>query len=152
MSNEQRKSLKWFVCSVEVGRTQDDLSIKKETETYLVNAYSFAEAEERIESELLPYCYPGGLEVKSVKAERVVDIFKDEAAEIWYKARLNLITIDEKTGLEKKTKCNVYAKADSLEKALKVVREGIKDLTVNWEFFSITETPILDVYKYQPTI
>lgn len=50
MSNEQRKSLKWFVCSVEVGRTQDDLSIKKETETYLVNACGFAEAEERIES------------------------------------------------------------------------------------------------------
>lgn len=151
MNNESCKSLKWFVCSVSVEKTQDNLSIKKETETYLVNAYSFAEAEERIVSELSPL-YPGGLEVKSVKAERVVDIFRDEAAEIWYKARLNFITIDEKTGLEKKTKFNLYVKADSLEKALKVVREGIKDLMVNWEFFSITETPILDVYKYQPTI
>lgn len=147
MSNEQRKSLKWFVCSVEVGRTQDDLSIKKETETYLVNACGFAEAEERIESELSPYCYPGGLEVKSVKAEKVWGMFEDEAAEIWYKARLSFVTIDEKTGIEKKAKCNVYAKADSLEKAFKAVSEGMKGSMADWEFFSITETPILDVYK-----
>ena len=147
MSNEQRKSLKWFVCSVEVGKTQDDLSIKKENETYLVNACGFAEAEERIESELSPYCYPGGLEVKSVKAERVMEMFDDEAAEIWYKARLNFITIDEKTGLEKKAKYNAYVKADSLEKALKAISEGMKGSMADWEFFSITETPILDVFK-----
>ena len=97
-------------------------------------------------SELSPL-YPGGLEVKAVKSEKVMAMFENEAADVWYKARLSFVTIDEKTGLEKKAKYNAYAKADSLEKALKAVSEGMKGTLSDWEFFSIAETPIVDVFK-----
>lgn len=146
MNNESCKSLKWFVCSVAVEKTQDNGSFKKVTDLYLVNAFNFAEAEDRIVSELSPL-YPGGLEVKAVKSEKVMAMFENEAADVWYKARLSFVTIDEKTGLEKKAKYNAYAKADSLEKALKAVSEGMKGTLSDWEFFSIAETPIVDVFK-----
>lgn len=100
MSNEVNK---WFVCSVAADESQPGGTTKKVTNMYLVNAFSFAEAEERITAELSPYIV-GEFEVKAVKAERFAEMFENADGDKWYKARLSFITIDEKTGAEKKAR------------------------------------------------
>lgn len=57
---------KWFECKVRYDKTQENGTIKKVTEPYLVDALSFTEAEARIIEELTPYI-SGEFEVAGIK-------------------------------------------------------------------------------------
>ena len=45
----------WFECKIRYDKTQENGSIKKVTEPYLVDALSFTEAEARIIEEMTPF-------------------------------------------------------------------------------------------------
>ena len=75
---------------------------KTVTESYLVDALSFTEAEARIIEEMTPFM-SGEFTVSAVKREKISDVFYDATGDKWYKVKTNFITIDEKTAVEKKT-------------------------------------------------
>ena len=94
----------WFECKVKYERTMDDGKVKKVNEPYLVDALSFTEAEERIIEERKHYM-SGEFQVSDIKRARYAELFEtdDESADRWFKVKLTFITLDEKTGAEKKT-------------------------------------------------
>ena len=143
MSNEANK---WFVCSVAADKSQPDGTIKKVTNMYLVDAMSFTEAENRIIEEMTPYIV-GEFEVAAVKKARISELFIDPEGDKWYRAKVMFITIDEKTGVEKKAASTMLVQASDFQRAVKNLEDGMKGTMSDWEIFSITETPILDIYK-----
>jgi hypothetical protein len=72
----------------------------------------------------------------------------EEAADKWFKAKLTFITLDEKSGKEKKTSTNVLVQAADLRDATKKLDEGMKGTMADYEISSIAETPIIDVFPY----
>ena len=56
----------WFECKIRYDKTQENGSIKKVTEPYLVDALSFTEAEARIIEEMTPFI-SGEVDVNAVK-------------------------------------------------------------------------------------
>ena len=116
------------------------------SESYLVDALSFTEAEARIIEEMQVYI-SGEFKVDSVKRVRMSEIFFDEDGDKWYKAKVNFITIDERKGVEKRTSCYMYVQASEFAKALQNLMEGMKGTMSDFEIASITETMILDVFK-----
>lgn len=96
------RTAKWFECIVRYERQQEDGITKKVTESYIVDALSFTEAEARITKEMQAYI-SGEFEVKNINPCPFSEIFfPDQAADDrWYKARLAFITIDEKTEKKK---------------------------------------------------
>ena len=66
----------WYECKVKFEKTLENGIQKKVTETYLVDAMSFTEAENRIIEEMTPYI-SGEFEVTAVKKNRISELFAD---------------------------------------------------------------------------
>jgi len=139
----------WFECKVKFDKTQEDGSIKKVSEPYLVDAISFTEAEKRIIEEMKPFI-SGEFEVADIKRVRLAEIFetKEESADRWFKAKLVFVTFDENSGKEKKTSSFVLIQAADLRAALKRLDEGMKDAMLDYTIAELKETPLMDVYHY----
>ena len=139
----------WFECKVRFDKTMETGLIKKVTETYMVDALSFTEAERRFIEEMTPYI-SGEFSVTDIKRARLADIFEsqDTAADRWFKAKVAYITLDEKTGAEKRTNQMVLVQATDFRNAQKVLDEGMKNTLGEWVIVSIAETPIMDVFHY----
>ena len=141
----------WFECKVKYERTMDDGKVKKVNEPYLVDALSFTEAEERIIEERKHYM-SGEFQVSDIKRARYAELFEtdDESADRWFKVKLTFITLDEKTGAEKKTSQNVLVQAADLRDAVKRLDEGMRSSMMDYVISSVAESPLLDVYHYVP--
>lgn len=136
----------WFECKVRYDKMQENGSVRKVNELYLVDALSFTEAEARIIEERTPYI-SGDFSVSAVKRSRIAEIFYDETGDRWYLAKLAFITLDEKSGTEKRTVSQILVQASNFRNALDNVVEGMKGTMADYEIDSIADTQILDVYK-----
>lgn len=137
----------WFECKVKYERTMQDGVLKKVCEPYLVEALNFTEAERRIIEELSPFI-SGEFEVSNISRARYAEVFEtvEDSADKWYKAKLVFITLDEKSGKEKKTSHNMLVQASDFHDALKRLDEGMKGSMADYTVAAINETALLDVY------
>lgn len=138
----------WFECKVRYDKLMENGAVKKVTEPYLVDALSFTEAESRIIEEQTPFI-SGDFVVSAVKRSPIVEIFWDETQEgdKWYLVKVAFITLDEKTGVEKRSVSQILVQAREFSAALSNFMAGMKDTMADFEIVSITETPLMDVYK-----
>lgn len=140
----------WFECKVKYEKTQDDGSVKKVNEPYLVDAVNFTEAERRITQEMRPLI-SGEFEVSDIKRVRYAELFETalESADRWFKVKLQFITLDEKSGKERKSSQLVLVQAADLPAALERLEEGMKDSMLDYTIASMAETQLMDVFHYQ---
>ncbi|MGN0209904.1 MAG: DUF4494 domain-containing protein, partial [Muribaculaceae bacterium] len=92
----------WFECKVRYDKLQENGAAKKVTEPYMVDALSFTEAEARITEEQRPFI-SGEFDVAAVKRSRIAEIVFEEEGDRWYLAKVGFITVDEKSGAEKRS-------------------------------------------------
>lgn len=140
----------WFTCKIRYEKTMENGMNKKVTEPYLVDALSFTEAESRIIEEMTPF-FQGEFVVAGVARANYNEIFpsEEESADHWYKCKLWFITLDEKTGVEKRTASNVLVQASDLRDAIKKLDEGMKGTMADYVIAFVQETTIMDVYPYE---
>ena len=137
----------WFTCKVTFDRQGEDGLIKKVTEPFLVDALSFTEAEARINEEMKPFI-SGEFEVANINPQKYSELFWNEKADKWFKTKVNFIVLDEEKGVEKKVANYMLVQANDLKEARELLVEGMKGSQADWEIASISETKIIDVYKY----
>ena len=138
----------WFECKVKYDKIMENGLPKSVSEPYLVDALSFTEAEARIIEEMKPYI-SGEFTVANIKRVKLADIFFDETGDKWYKAKLNYITLDEKSGAEKRTAAFMLIQAKDFATALATLTGEMGTTMIDYEVASITETAIMDVYRYE---
>jgi predicted RNase H-like HicB family nuclease len=132
-------------------KVQEDGMQKKVTEQYVVDAVSFSEAEQRIMEEMAQYI-SGELEVANINPAPFGEVFfadGDVQADKWYKAKLQFVTIDEKTAKEKKSNVTYLVQAASLEDARKNIDEVMQGTMIDYVTVGVNETPIMDVFEHQ---
>lgn len=141
----------WFECKVSYERQADSMGMKKVSESYLVDALSFTEAEERIIKEIRPFVSVGELEVVNIRRARIAELFLNEEAEDdrYFRAKVNFITVDEKSGSEKKTSATMIVKSDSLPNAVTELKAQLDSQMASCEIAAVTDTQILDVFQYE---
>ena len=137
----------WFLASVRYDKTLENGMQKKVTELYLVDALSFTEAEARIIQEITPFI-SGEFEIANIKKAKINEMFLDETGDRWYKCKVNFITLDDKSGMEKKTASNMMVQASDLAKALEGLTQGMLGTLADYDIASITETQIMDVFPW----
>ena len=140
----------WFETKIRYEKTMENGMNKKVTEPYLVDALSHTEAEARIIEEQKPYIQ-GEFEVTAVRKTNYTELFfsEDASADRWYKVKLGFITLDEKSGSEKKTYTNVLVQSSDLRQAVKDLDAGMKGSMADYIISSVAETAIMDVYPYE---
>lgn len=135
----------WFECKVRYDKMMENGTVKKVNEPYLVDALTFTEAEARIIEEMTPFI-SGEFSISAVKKTKISEIFFDDSADKYYMVKVNFITLDEKSGTEKKSASFILTQASDLEGALIRFKEGMKGTMADYDIASIAETPLMDVY------
>lgn len=141
----------WFEVKIRYEKMMDNGMNKKVTEPYLFDALSFTESEGKCIQEMTPFI-TGEFTVSDIKRANYSEIFfsEEEKADRWFKCKLLFITLDEKSGAEKKTATNVLVQAYDLRDALKKLDEGMNGTIADYQIASVAETAIMDVYPYIP--
>ena len=143
------KTANWFICKISYNKMMEDGLRKKVTETYVVDATSFTEAEARIIEEMSDYI-SGEFKVDEIDRAVFKGIFfMEQVADTrWYKSKLQLITIDEKTEKEKRTNVYYLVEGSSLESARRNIDEVMGGTMIDYSIVAVSETPIMDVFEY----
>ena len=139
----------WFECKIKYEKVMEDGLQKQVVEQYVVDALSFAEAEQRITEEMSAYI-SGEFEVVDVKKAAYKEVFFDDdnaASDRWYKAKLQFITIDEKTEKEKRTNVTYLVQACSLHNALDNIDTVMKGTMIDYVQVNVGETQLMDVFE-----
>lgn len=141
----------WFECKVRYERLTENGAVKKVNEPYLVDALTFTEAEARIIEKITPFI-SGDFSISAVKKTRISEIFFDETGDRYFQVKVNFITLDEKSGAEKRSANYILVQANDLRGALDKFEEGMKGTVADYEVASIAETPIMDVFPISLTL
>ena len=137
----------WFECKLRYDKMLDTGIQKTVTEPYLVDALSFTEAEARIIEEIKPYI-SGEFTISDIKRARYSDTFFNETGDRYFRAKLYYITLDEKSGSEKKTAVNMLIQATILKEAVEIIETEMKKTMIDYSIASVTETALMDVFPY----
>ena len=140
----------WYATKVRYQKAMEDGCEKVVTEQYLIEALSFTEAENAIIEEISVYV-SGELKVSNLGQANFNEIFFSDVDDDdkWYKAKLQFITIDEKTEREKRSNVNYLVQAKSLARALRYIDEVMGKTMIDYDTIGINETPIMDVFEHQ---
>lgn len=120
--------------------------MKKVSESYLVDAETFTDAEARM-NEIMET--RGAFIMDSVKKVRYAELFLDQKSQRYYKTKVGFISLDEKAGVEKKKYVQMLIQADDLPEALDNLKKGMSTSLEDYEIASIQETLIVDVFPYE---
>ena len=139
----------YFETKIRYSKVMDNGKEKMVTETYIVDGMSFTEVETKIIKEMQAFI-AGEFEVSAIAKTKYSELVKDssEKAYKWFKCKLMFISLDEKSGEEKKTAYYYLVQAEDLEHAKNNVSEFMKTSMADYEISSISETAVMDVYEY----
>ena len=120
---------------------------KKVTETYLIDAVSFTEAESRLYKEM-EMMISGEFVVTGIRIANYTDIFPFDDGDRWFKSKISYVSVDEDAGKEKKVSNQILVLANDVKDAWDKIHESMKGMTVDYEINAISESPILDFFPY----
>ncbi len=140
-----------FECKVRYEKTMDDGLTKRVTETYIVEALSFTEAEARFTEEIEPFVARVEYEISDIRKARISDLIesKDGNDDRWYKAKVAFLSLDEKTGQEKRTNNTMLVQAADIKIAIKNLDSYMAGSMADYIVTSIAESPIMDIFHYK---
>lgn len=141
------KTAVWYETTVRYERSKGDEN-NITTEAYAVDALSLAEAEQRITDEMQPFC-SGEFDVKKIAIAPYREVFFSgvEDDDKFFRATVAMITLDERTGKEKKNNVNYLVQAKNIETARRYVVDAFYNTAIEYEIKRLVETKILDVFE-----
>ena len=137
----------FFEVTVKYSKMGDNGQEKKVTETYLIDAVNFSEAETRIHQELVTMV-SGEFKVMKIQRTNLSEIIPSDSGDRWYKVKVTFITFDESTGKEKRVSQMVIAFAETPKEANDLVIEAMKGMMADFEITAISESNIIDIFPY----
>lgn len=140
----------YFEVGIRYDKTMENGAIKKVTENYLLEAVSFTEAEKRAIEKLKSYT-SGELCVITEKITNISEVVTTDnaTADKFYKVKHNLITIDEKSGNEKKQAQYIIIQAASVDDARDRYKQHIKSWLIDVVLEAVSETKYIDFFPYK---
>lgn len=122
------------------------------TETYLVEALSFSQAEASITIEMQPYI-TGDLDIPAIKRISVADIIDrhNSDADKYFRAKLTYITINERTMKEKRQSFDYIVRANDIDSAHAAVVAYMKQSPQDYVIAKLEETRIVELISHTAT-
>jgi hypothetical protein len=140
----------WFECKVKYTKVTESGKEQTVTENFLLDAVSFTDAETRITRQMQEMV-KGEFSVTDIKKSRIGEVFPYDMGEWWFKATINLVTVDEEAGKEKKMRTYYLVMADDIKQALERLDESLSYLVVPYVVSALAVSTIVDVFPYNPS-
>ena len=137
----------FFECKVRYEKVQETGAVKTVTEAYVTEAQTWTEAEANIIKNLQPYM-SADFNITDIKKAKYKEVFLTENFDDnkYYKATVAFLTLDEKTGKEKRDNVTFIVQGKSLEAAIDNIHTAMKGTMADYVSVNATETAILDVF------
>ncbi|WMJ74963.1 DUF4494 domain-containing protein [Cytophagaceae bacterium ABcell3] len=136
----------WFECKFKYHREDADGGYNAVTETYLIDAVSFTDAEARVYDEIGSN-YKDFILLK-VSKYRVHELVFREDAFTWYKCKVSMVTVDEQSGKEKKSNQIILVSGNNVKEAYDHVEEIFATSVSDYTIMDIVTTNIVEVLPY----
>lgn len=137
----------WFQANIRYTQQDDQGKQKTVNEVYLFDSVSYTDAEAKT------YAYVADnwpdfqlISIKRLKMQEV--FFVENGADLWFKAKVQYITFDEKSQKEKKTAYNMLINAENVKDAYDLLRERLGPIN-DYIISDINSTNILEVIPYE---
>lgn len=140
-------SVTWYECKVKYRKTHETGEQKMTTETYLLDAVSYTEAETRITKEMAAYTSEEFL-ITNIKVANLSEVHPFENSDRWFKVKVALIAYDDESGKEKKSNIYLLVQANDIKEAFENTTQAMQNTMGEYTVPAITESPILDVFPY----
>lgn len=115
------------------------------SENYIVSAVSLSDSEKVIHEELEPYI-SGDLLAVSSKYANFSEIIPNVNGGDWFKCKLELISIDEERGTEKRSNMPILVQSETVKSAYDSIQESFKGSVADFQITSVTKSNIVDVF------
>ena len=137
----------WFECKVKYDKLDEYGKDQTVSESYVIDAVSFTEAESRL-VKLLETEITSNFIVAGISKLKVSEIVPSDGADYWYKTKVAFVDIDEKSGKEKKTINQILVAANDFKQSLENLEKNLETLLIPYEITAINSTKIIDVVPY----
>lgn len=129
-------------------KVQEDGGLKQVSEVYLVETANFGVAERTVQEEIAPTA-SSDFDIVAIARKNYAEVLREQEdeAEKWFHCKLNLVTLDEKSGREKKSPFDLLVNADTAMDAHKRVDEHMKGSISDYVVEKVEETKILEVFE-----
>jgi len=141
----------WFECKAKYNKVSESGREQMVTENFLLDAVSFTDAETRMIRQLQQMVKGGEFAVTDIKKSRIAEVFPYDTGEWWFKATINLVTVDEEAGKEKKMRTYYLIMADDIKEALERLDESLSYLVIPYVVSALAVSTIVDVFPYEPS-
>lgn len=139
----------WFLCTIKYQKEEENGKLQKVSESYLVDAMSFSEAEARMYEEL-GSIIRGEFQVSNISKSNFTDIFFFDDSDVWYKCKVSYVDIDEKSKKEKKVNQYMLVTAANVKQAYERIQESLSTMLVPFEIPSIAVSSLVEIFQYVP--
>lgn len=129
---------------VKYTKQMDNGSLKRVSESYLVSAQTFTDAEARIHEEL-GQIIRGEFIVTRIKHENIHDIVSFDDSDIWCKCIVKYDNLDSETELSKTITQNFLVTASSVKEATERISDHLKGFLHDFEIVMTKKTRIIEV-------
>lgn len=136
----------WFECKVKLLKQMPNGTEKRVTESYIMECGSFTQAEAML-YQLMIELDAKDFEVSDISKTKYSDVVFSDSQEptTWFKCKLDIFTLDERTGGEKKTSSYSLIEAKDVPDAQMRLKERMKGITTDYVNNSVVETKVLEV-------
>lgn len=137
--------MSYFIATCKYEKMQENGAVKRVSEKYLCDALSIVEADAVVTENLKPYI-SGDFFTSKVENSPIAEVMGDKEADKFYLAKVAFVTIDERSGKEKKTVSQWLIGGTDFNDAYEMVLREINKCMADIEIVSLAETPIKEFY------
>ena len=137
----------YYEATVKYRKTDEQGVNKVVTESYIVSALSFSEAESNINDQMKIYVGED-FKVVNIKLTNYSEISAFEDADKWFKSKISLLYFDEENGKEKKSNIYMLVQANDAKNAYDNTITALKGTVSDFTIPSVSETKIVEVFQY----
>lgn len=138
----------WFECKVKYVKVDDTSGKeKKVTETFLVDAMTFTEAEARTITEL-EQMISGEFLITDISRSNITETYPNDDGDRWFKAKVTFMDVDEASGNERLTNNYMLVEANTVDHAYSCLEEKLMDVLIPYKIPAVSESPIVEIFPY----
>ena len=139
---------KFFEAKVKYRKTTDGGEQKLVTESYLLDALSYTEAEAKTIEEVSAYI-SGEFKLSSLRVTNYAEVHSFENSDRWFKSKVSLMVYDEENGREKKQNIYLLIQANDTRDAYDNTVIAMKGTMGDYKISALTETNIMEVFLHK---
>lgn len=138
----------WFNCKVSYIKPDSEGSEVKKTEQFVLDAYTYTEAETRM-VEILEAEGIRPFEITQITKTTLVEVIRFAECDKWFKVKVSLTTVDVNKGTEKEANQYLLVSAEDVKDAFEKVKTHMNAVHVGYVIPSVVYQKISEVFPIE---